>query len=449
IIKAYQCPPSRILIENQLRNVHIPGLAAIVVNSSNILYEEGSGYHSPISNQYPINPSKSIFVLASLSKAFILSRSSGLGSNYEEEFHHGIPGDDFLKTNLTDIILRYLLNKASWLSEAPGNVTYYTNVGAAWGALIIERISDLSFENYVRYKIFDPLGISNTEASYRLSTFAMRKTDLVEHYVYNVSLLSIYHQIAPQLNVVQALNSSEWLYIPHYSISVYPSAMLQGSIDEPNVQYGLIWNWRYQNNRHLIEHRGWMPGVAHTMMANEKRSLGIILLSNGDITWGDDLAKQVSLTLINIMGQLFDCTYKSDTGIHPCILCPSGSRNPGIIASISCITCSSSTFCPLEAIYEMNSTLLTSISQAYAYPRSPEMDVFEDILLNNMFSLGSTGHCLVVSPVFWTFILLAIFLILLLVMPSLYWWFSPEKCNWLFTIMKNIFQRLLVCLVFL
>ncbi|CAF4093547.1 unnamed protein product, partial [Rotaria sordida] len=54
----------------------------------------------------------------------------------------------------------------------------------------------------------------------------MRKTDLVEHYAYNVSLLSIYHQIAPQLNVVQALNSSEWLYIPHYSISVYLSAML-------------------------------------------------------------------------------------------------------------------------------------------------------------------------------------------------------------------------------
>ncbi|CAF4594395.1 unnamed protein product [Rotaria sp. Silwood1] len=391
-ITTHQCPPSRILIENQLKNVHIPGLAAIVVNSSNILYEEGFGYHSPISNQYPINPSKSIFVLASLSKTFIalatmqlvekgqlnlnvdinqylkfsmrishplfpysiitmrhiLSHSSGLGSNYEEEFHHGMSGDDFLKTNLTDVILRYLLNKASWLSEPPGNVTYYTNVGAAWGALIIERISNLSFENYVRYKILDPLNISNTEASYRMSTFAMRKTDLVEHYVYNVSLLNIYHQIAPQLNVVQASNSTEWLYIPHYSISVYPSAMLrmsarslsiylrsflnnfspdllqnlssineilhisrpEGSKDEPNVQYGLIWNWHYQNNRHLVGHHGWMPGVAHTMMANENRSLGVILLSNGDITWGDNLAKQVSSTLIDIMGQLFDCFEK-------------------------------------------------------------------------------------------------------------------------------------------
>jgi len=32
----------------------------------------------------------------------------------------------------------------------------------------------------------------------------------------------------------------------------------------------------------------------------------VILLSSGDITWGDDLAKQVSATLVDIMGRLFD-----------------------------------------------------------------------------------------------------------------------------------------------
>ncbi|CAF4949856.1 unnamed protein product [Rotaria sp. Silwood1] len=134
-------------------------------------------------------------------------------------------------------------------------------------------------------------------------------------------------------------------------------------------------------------------------------------------------------------------TYKSDTGVHPCILCPSGSRNLGIVASISCMTCSLTSFCPLGAVYEINSTLLISISQAYAYPRSPDMDVFEDILLNNMFSLGSTGHCLVVSPIFWTLILLTIFFILFLGIALLYWSFPPEKRDQLLTIIKNIFQR--------
>ncbi|CAF3115372.1 unnamed protein product [Rotaria sp. Silwood2] len=134
-------------------------------------------------------------------------------------------------------------------------------------------------------------------------------------------------------------------------------------------------------------------------------------------------------------------TYKPNTGVHPCILCPSGSRNPGTIAGTSCMTCSSNSFCPLGAVYEINSTLLTSISQAYAYPRLPEMDVFEDILLHNMFSLGLTGHCLVVSPIFWILILLLIFLVLLLGMASLNWFVEPEKRDRLLTIIKNIFQR--------
>ena len=81
----------------------------------------------------------------------------------------------------------------------------------------------------------------------------------------------------------------------------------EGSTAEPDVQYGLIWNWRYQNNRRLIGHRGWMPGVAHTMMANEQRTLAVILLSSGDITWGDLSAQHVSETLAELMGQLFDC----------------------------------------------------------------------------------------------------------------------------------------------
>lgn len=243
----HQCSLSRTIIEHQLKNVHIPGLAAIVINSTNILYEEGFGYHSPISNERRIDPSKSIFVIASLSKTFIalaamqlvekgqlnldvdinqylnfpmkifhplypnstitmrhiLSHSTGLGSNYDEEFQHAMPGDHFLKTNLTDVILRYLLNRISWLPEAPGNITYYTNIGPSWAALIIERISNISFEQYVRDNILNRLNISDTEASYRLSSFSTKQTDLVEHYIYNISSLDTFNKIAPQLNVSQ------------------------------------------------------------------------------------------------------------------------------------------------------------------------------------------------------------------------------------------------------
>jgi hypothetical protein len=134
-------------------------------------------------------------------------------------------------------------------------------------------------------------------------------------------------------------------------------------------------------------------------------------------------------------------TYKSNTGIHPWILCPSGTRNPADIASISCINCSSISFCPLGAVYEINSILISSLSQAYAYPRTPDMYIFEDILLYNMFSLGSTGHCLVVSPIFWILILMIIIVLLLIGMASLQRCIQPPKADQWRTRMKHVCER--------
>ena len=134
-------------------------------------------------------------------------------------------------------------------------------------------------------------------------------------------------------------------------------------------------------------------------------------------------------------------TYKTDTGVHPCVICPSGTRNPGGLPALSCLNCSSSNFCPLGALYEMNGTVLVPESQAFAYPRTPDMDVFEDILLNSMFSFGSTLHCLRVSPIFWTMILLSIILMMLLAMASLNFCMQQEKRDLWRTNIKSVFLR--------
>ena len=134
-------------------------------------------------------------------------------------------------------------------------------------------------------------------------------------------------------------------------------------------------------------------------------------------------------------------TFKTDTGVHPCILCPGGSRNPGGPPALACFNCSSSNFCPLGALYEINGTLLVSQSQAVAYPRPPDMDVFEDILLDNMFSFGSTAHCIRVSALFWALILLLIVLILLVGMASMKCCMKPEKRDLWQTKIKSVFLR--------
>ena len=112
-------------------------------------------------------------------------------------------------------------------------------------------------------------------------------------------------------------------------------------------------------------------------------------------------------------------TFKADIGVHPCSLCSVGSRNPGDVGAAFCMNCSNNTFCPLGAVYEVDSAYLTSLSQAYPYPRSPELTVYEDLLINNMVSFGSTRQCRLISPMFWTVILLVLVILMLLGMASL------------------------------
>lgn len=62
--------PNRRTIEEALMKVYIPGAAIIVVNATDILYEQAYGFQS-LSPSQPIDLNKSIFALASISKPFV------------------------------------------------------------------------------------------------------------------------------------------------------------------------------------------------------------------------------------------------------------------------------------------------------------------------------------------------------------------------------------------
>ncbi|CAF0742528.1 unnamed protein product [Adineta ricciae] len=387
--KRFQCeqlasesPPSLSTFEDALHDAHIPGLVAIVVDKNGILYDEAIGYHSPIisNERRAMDSEKSIFVLASISKTFIvvavmqlveeqrvnldidintylspamkirhplhpnvpitlrhlLSHTAGIKSNFEEELRHYQPDDDFVKSNLSETIAKYLDNKSNWWLQAPGEITEYSNIGVSVAALVVENVTNTSFEQYVQDRILRCLGI---KAGYRISDFANRKQNLVEHFIYNASWLEQFHNLVPQLNISRPDNSSDWLNVPQFGAQDYPAGSLRmsarsltiflhsflnnfslllrntSSVDEmlrivrheqSDVEYGLIWNWRVIHGRRLVGHRGAIPGVTNIMMANEARTLGIIILSNGDISKSDDQSKRVYETIIHIMSKLFD-----------------------------------------------------------------------------------------------------------------------------------------------
>ena len=126
-----------------------------------------------------------------------------------------------------------------------------------------------------------------------------------------------------------------------------------------------------------------------------------------------------------------------ETALRPCSPCPPATFNDGHFP-VQCAPCGNSSFCPLGAVTIVDESAMNNILQASAYPKSPDSTIFDDILLQNIFSLQLSRHCLVVSPIFWTIIVILCALILIGVMGASKWF--PRLTNTRQTI-KYVFKQ--------
>ena len=99
-------------------------------------------------------------------------------------------------------------------------------------------------------------------------------------------------------------------------------------------------------------------------------------------------------------------TYKHNSGPWPCHWCQvSTANNSAPRVSVTCPQCTDQAFCPLEL--DMMTEPLLDIEQLNDYPESPEIDVFEGVLLRDMFRT----ECLRTSPLLFITIVVAIMFI--------------------------------------
>ncbi|CAM4819712.1 unnamed protein product [Rotaria magnacalcarata] len=398
-----QCPPTASSIQPLLDKAFMYGAAIVVVNASDIVYQQTFGYDSPLnSNQrQPINDSNSVFLLASISKTFIavaamqmveatrlnldtdineylspilnvvhpqysnvtitmrhlLMHASGIGANAAVEIESYMLGDAFIQINLGDVLTKYFNDTAGWLPISPGNRTFYSNVGTNLAAFVIERLAGMRFEQYVQDRILKPLNITEKMGGYRLSSFDEKS--LVGNYLYNESISAELYVFLQRLNAT-AVGSSQWIHIPFHGSSLYASGYLRmsarglslflkaflnnfstllrnaSSIEQmlhispqeayahpSTTKYGLIWNWVDIGRRRLVGHQGSLIGATNLMLANEKRTLGAILLTTGDISTATNHTMEAGTTMISIMTQLFDCFERNQSTAsnqHACTL---------------------------------------------------------------------------------------------------------------------------------
>jgi hypothetical protein len=105
-------------------------------------------------------------------------------------------------------------------------------------------------------------------------------------------------------------------------------------------------------------------------------------------------------------------TYRNYSGIELCQPCPNGTF------SSDCRNCTSNdSFCPYGGIEQLSYASFESIEQEQQYPESPENTVFDDLLMQNMFTLNTqSAHCILVSPMTWVLVVIALGVIVATVM---------------------------------
>jgi CubicO group peptidase (beta-lactamase class C family) len=82
----------------------------------------------------------------------------------------------------------------------------------------------------------------------------------------------------------------------------------QNSAGSSSTQYGLIWYWQTTSNgRRIFGHDGALAGMTNAMFMNEQGTIGVIILTNGDVTLGGTLSQTILNTIETVYVSFFDC----------------------------------------------------------------------------------------------------------------------------------------------
>jgi len=205
--------------------------------------------------------------------------------------------------NQTDLLKQHL-PKYNRLNFAPDSDVSYSNLGYMVLGAIIEKVSGMQYEEYIRKSILSPLGMENTDFLY--TTQMSDKTATGSH-----PIVSMYTPLLPFLldmkPLIREQKGAQYLFNKFY-IDATPSTGLIGSTNDatlmvktllsqsdllhpesyllmlPNgaapTERPLGWAEYNMTGRLWVQHSGGGPGFATVMRLYPEESLGIVIMAN-------------------------------------------------------------------------------------------------------------------------------------------------------------------------
>ncbi len=203
------------LLTRQLADYHIAGAIVSIVQDGKIRVAKGYGYAN-VAGQIPVTPNETIFRIGSTSKLITWTAVMQLAEqgkiDLNADVNNYLPDFQIPATYPEPITMRHLMSHTSGFEERymgrearnpkditslsaylanympdrvlpVGELTSYSNYGAALAGYIVETVSGMPFEKYVEKYIFEPLSMSHS--TFRQPLPADLESHLSNSYAYN------------------------------------------------------------------------------------------------------------------------------------------------------------------------------------------------------------------------------------------------------------------------
>jgi len=314
-----------------------PGVSVLISENGNTLYNRYLGL-SNLEYQIPINGS-SKFPIGSITKQFTATailllqeqgklKISDYIANYLPEFDlekhpvkithllthtSGIASDNAkkeirkgLRNNINPEEILDIIKRESLLF-APGSRYDYSNNGYIILGLLIEKISGLSYAEFLQKHIFDPLKMADTQVGFyqdivlnRVSGYAEEEGQIINA-SYHASSFSAGAIISTPSDIkvwTQALFSFQ--IINEASISQILQNYMLNDGSKTNIGFG--WELNKVKASICYEHSGFEPGYKSVSMYLPKENIHIVVMQNTEVLSPVTLA-------INLASIMLDTPY--------------------------------------------------------------------------------------------------------------------------------------------
>ncbi len=310
-------------LNENMEKYNVPGAAVVVIKDGKEIFKNGYGY-SDLENKVLVDPDKTTFPLASVSKLFtatsimklyedgkidlnanvdnyikpfsvqnsysqpvtcsnLLTHSSGVDE--ESELEVGTFNENDVKSQ------EYFLSKhLPKVVREPNTVSRYSNEGYSLLGYVIENASGESYQEYVQKNILDVLGMKNSYIRHKNETMAKGYEyddgkyvfqDLA--YQYNLGASGIITTATDMEKFMQAhLNKGQINGQP--MLKPETEALMQkkefsNNNDLAGMGYGFIRSDR--NNKLIVKHEGALPeGYVTSMFLVPEENLGVYITTN-------------------------------------------------------------------------------------------------------------------------------------------------------------------------